>query len=114
MHSHGIATVTAPGDTWQDEFSHLDDRHDWALLPLPPISSSRRVVLVRHGQSTWNAEGRMQGSSDLSVLTDKGRRQAQATADFVSYLPSCAPRYFPAPAVLQYSVCAPSSISHLS
>jgi len=34
---------------------------------------------VRHGQSTWNAEGRVQGSTDQSVLTEKGLRQAQLT-----------------------------------
>ena len=34
------------------------------------------MVLVRHGQSTWNAEGRIQGSSDFSVLTPKGESQA--------------------------------------
>src|SRR5919112_568401 len=26
---------------------------------------SARIVLVRHGQSTWNAEGRLQGQADL-------------------------------------------------
>jgi probable phosphoglycerate mutase len=35
------------------------------------------VVLVRHGQSTWNEEGRIQGSSDFSVLTKKGESQAE-------------------------------------
>jgi broad specificity phosphatase PhoE len=34
-----------------------------------------RFLLVRHGQSTWNAEGRWQGSAD-PPLTDAGRRQA--------------------------------------
>ena len=33
----------------------------------------------RHGQSTWNAEGRIQGSSDLSVLTPKGESQAETS-----------------------------------
>lgn len=31
-----------------------------------------RVILVRHGQSTYNAQGRHQGSSDESVLTQSG------------------------------------------
>ncbi|CAA7027693.1 unnamed protein product [Microthlaspi erraticum] len=39
-------------------------------------STTKRVVLVRHGQSTWNEEGRIQGSSDFSVLTKKGETQA--------------------------------------
>lgn len=47
--------------------------------PLPPIKTSKRVVLVRHGQSTWNAEGRIQGSSNFSVLTKKGEAQAETS-----------------------------------
>jgi phosphoserine phosphatase len=43
-------------------------------LSSPPLSSSRptRIILVRHGQSTYNAEKRYQGSCDDSVLTDIG------------------------------------------
>jgi glucosyl-3-phosphoglycerate phosphatase len=36
---------------------------------------SARIVLVRHGQSTWNAEGRLQGQAD-PPLSDLGRREA--------------------------------------
>lgn len=46
---------------------------------LPSIPSSKRVVLVRHGQSTWNAEGRIQGSSDFAILTPKGESQAETS-----------------------------------
>jgi probable phosphoglycerate mutase len=35
------------------------------------------VVLVRHGESTWNRERRVQGLAD-STLTDRGREQARA------------------------------------
>ncbi|XP_076903890.1 putative 2-carboxy-D-arabinitol-1-phosphatase [Bidens hawaiensis] len=45
----------------------------------PPVKVGKRVVLVRHGQSTWNAEGRIQGSSDYSVLTPKGEAQAETS-----------------------------------
>ena len=34
-----------------------------------------RVLLVRHGQSEWNADGRWQGQADVP-LTDLGRSQA--------------------------------------
>ena len=63
----------AAGSAWEDEFSALGDRSPAPPLPLPPLSSPRRVVLVRHGESTWNAEGRMQGCSDYSELTEKAR-----------------------------------------
>jgi probable phosphoglycerate mutase len=35
-----------------------------------------RVVIVRHGQSSYNAERRIQGRSDASALTEKGREDA--------------------------------------
>jgi probable phosphoglycerate mutase len=37
--------------------------------------SGARVLLVRHGQSTWNAEGRWQGQAD-PPLSELGERQA--------------------------------------
>ncbi|KAJ4977319.1 hypothetical protein NE237_002425 [Protea cynaroides] len=40
------------------------------------LSSPKKVTLVRHGLSSWNDESRVQGSSNLSILTDTGARQA--------------------------------------
>ena len=51
----------------------------YASAPFPSIKSAKRVVLVRHGQSTWNEEGRIQGSSNFSVLTKKGESQAETS-----------------------------------
>lgn len=45
--------------------------------PNSPKSQTTTVVLVRHGRSTFNDQGRYQGSSDDSVLTAKGIRTAQ-------------------------------------
>jgi broad specificity phosphatase PhoE len=41
-----------------------------------------RILLVRHGQSEWNAGGRWQGWAD-PPLTDLGREQARAAAGAV-------------------------------
>ena len=38
-----------------------------------------RALLLRHGQSTWNADGRWQGWADPS-LSEAGREQAEAAA----------------------------------
>jgi len=38
-----------------------------------------RILLVRHGQSLWNAEGRWQGQADID-LSELGRNQAKAAA----------------------------------
>ncbi|MEA5565096.1 histidine phosphatase family protein [Anabaena sp. UHCC 0399] len=35
-----------------------------------------RVIIVRHGQSTYNTERRIQGRTDVSRLTEKGRSDA--------------------------------------
>lgn len=44
---------------------------------LPPVT---RILLVRHGQSVWNADGRWQGQAD-PPLSDLGVDQAAAAAD---------------------------------
>jgi phosphoserine phosphatase len=45
-----------------------------------------RIILVRHGQSTYNAQGRYQGCSDNAVLTEKGRWMAHRTGLALSHL----------------------------
>lgn len=44
-------------------------------LSLPVVT----VLLVRHGETTWNRDGRVQGWA-ASTLTDRGHEQAQALA----------------------------------
>lgn len=41
--------------------------------------SSRRLILMRHGQTDWNLDGRMQGQLDTD-LTEIGRSQAKEAA----------------------------------
>jgi broad specificity phosphatase PhoE len=38
-----------------------------------------KLYIVRHGETQWNAEGRVQGHTDIS-MSDKGRQQAQTLA----------------------------------
>lgn len=44
------------------------------------VSEPLRIFLVRHGQSEWNAIGRLQGQVEYVELTNVGRRQACAAA----------------------------------
>lgn len=46
-------------------------------------SPGTRVILLRHGESTFNALGLYQGSSDESVLTEVGRKDARITGEFL-------------------------------
>ena len=50
--------------------------------PPPPPVTGARVLLVRHGQSTWNAEERWQGQAD-PPLSSLGERQALAAVPAV-------------------------------
>lgn len=43
-----------------------------------------RVIIVRHGQSTYNTEKRIQGRSDASELTQKGRNDASKVGKALS------------------------------
>jgi broad specificity phosphatase PhoE len=45
-----------------------------------------RIYIVRHGETEWNAEGRIQGHTDIG-LSDRGREQAQATARRLAEVP---------------------------
>lgn len=38
------------------------------------------ILLIRHGETAWNAERRLQGHTDIA-LSEHGRRQARALAD---------------------------------
>lgn len=49
----------------------------------------RRLVLVRHGETAWNVEGRVQGSSDVS-LSEAGLAQTRMLA---AYLGGCGARF---------------------
>jgi len=45
------------------------------------VPVSLRILLVRHGLSSFNLEHRIQGRDDLSSLTDEGAKQALATGE---------------------------------
>jgi broad specificity phosphatase PhoE len=47
---------------------------------------NHRLLLVRHGESTWNAEHRLQGQAD-PPLSELGREQAQALLPFLDGIP---------------------------
>ena len=46
-----------------------------------------RVIIVRHGESTYNVEGRVQGHCDKSRLTPKGEAMASSVGVALKNIP---------------------------
>ncbi|GMI77619.1 hypothetical protein HRI_001431200 [Hibiscus trionum] len=78
--------VTA--DKVENEYSLTGTAYDFERatisLTRESLSSPKKVTLVRHGLSSWNEEGRVQGSSNLSVLTEAGVKQAERCREALS------------------------------
>jgi probable phosphoglycerate mutase len=55
--------------------------------PAPERPKARYLLLVRHGQATFNLDGRHPGQLPGIPLTDKGRRQAHAAAVALAAMP---------------------------
>lgn len=47
---------------------------------MPPESNVTSLILMRHGETAWNRERRVMGSSDVP-LSESGRRQCEHAAD---------------------------------
>jgi probable phosphoglycerate mutase len=48
-----------------------------------PYSGMTRILAIRHGETTWNVDSRIQGQLDIG-LNDLGRRQAQCAAQHLA------------------------------
>ncbi|HXY21336.1 MAG TPA: histidine phosphatase family protein, partial [Burkholderiaceae bacterium] len=46
-------------------------------------SAQATLLLIRHGETQWNAQARIQGHRDIA-LSERGLRQAQRLARFLS------------------------------
>jgi probable phosphoglycerate mutase len=51
--------------------------------PLPPRAGGPRLLLVRHGETDWNRQGRFQGQIDIP-LNANGLAQAEAAGSFLA------------------------------
>jgi uncharacterized phosphatase len=51
-----------------------------AAAPVVDASPATTIALVRHGETDWNRERRIQGSTDIP-MNERGRAQSRATAE---------------------------------
>jgi broad specificity phosphatase PhoE len=65
--------------------------HVWWRPSLPgessQVSMKRTLLIIRHGQTTWNAEHRLPGQLPGVVLNDTGKQQAARLAEALNVLP---------------------------
>lgn len=79
---NGATPAPAP-ESAQQPNTHANQPAQPEQAPKPP----RLLLLVRHGQTTFNVESRLPGQIPGVPLTDEGRRQAQRAAVALSGLP---------------------------
>ena len=53
-------------------------------MALEPPQGAQRFLIARHGETNFNAEGRIQGTLDTSVLTARGVRQAEELGCYIA------------------------------
>ncbi|KAL5557077.1 hypothetical protein UlMin_039313 [Ulmus minor] len=61
----------------------IEDELSMAEADSSSITAPAEIIIVRHGETEWNADGRIQGHLDVA-LNDVGRKQAAAVAERLS------------------------------
>ena len=80
-----MSTPTPPHDSTPSTTNPTSASGEQPKTPVPP--KTRLLLLIRHGQSTFNVEGRLPGQLPDIPLTDEGRRQAHRAAVALSAVP---------------------------
>ena len=58
-------------------------------LSLPPLQDGeQRLYLVRHGETDWNVDGRIQGATDNILNASPGTYHASLNSGIVTVFPS--------------------------
>mmetsp|Transcript_3476 Transcript_3476/g.7888 ORF Transcript_3476/g.7888 Transcript_3476/m.7888 type:complete len:294 (+) Transcript_3476:287-1168(+) len=74
--------------SFSDSDSEEDEDFPRISAFLPPLASnSRRVYLLRHGETDWNKEGKIQGGGFDIPLNENGRNQARSAARAMEDIP---------------------------
>ena len=79
-----VATVTTASSHAADSSVESSTKFRLSLPPLQP--DFKRLYLIRHGETDWNLEGRIQGLTD-KALNEAGLKQAAALSDALADVP---------------------------
>ncbi len=71
-------------NNWEDRQVQIQCLNNVAHLypSIPKKGSKKRIILVRHGETDWNKQGRFQGQIDIPLNTN-GKAQAKAASEFL-------------------------------
>ena len=78
-------STSTPPDSVTSTPASAEQTNEPAKTPVPP--KTRLLLIIRHGQSTFNVEGRLPGQLPGIPLTDEGRRQAHRAAVALADVP---------------------------
>ncbi|WP_269609885.1 histidine phosphatase family protein [Prochlorococcus marinus] len=79
-----ISILNIVFNNWEDRQVQIQCLNNISHLEhgLPKKSSKKRLILVRHGETNWNKQGRFQGQIDIP-LNENGKAQAKAASEFL-------------------------------
>jgi phosphoserine phosphatase len=84
----GVSVLNFPGQRGEPaQLESLNITSHLGSLPRPRTGyGGLRLLLVRHGETEWNRQGRFQGQIDVP-LNENGRQQGRQVAEFLKEMP---------------------------
>ena len=84
LDNSSISICNVTFNDWRDRQVQIQCLNNIAHLypSIPQKSSKKRIILVRHGETDWNKQGRFQGQIDIP-LNKNGKAQAKAASEFL-------------------------------